>query len=98
MFLRQSVLLFLAIASPIVCSPTFGIASKKYGEESKVVEKLSAPPEGWVKDAEAKIDKEKLLIKLRIHLTHRDMDKFHDLAMNVSLFHVTEEYPSPNLS
>lgn len=48
-----------------------------------VVEKLEAPPVGWVKDASAKLDKDTTSITLKIHLVNQDMDKFHELAMNV---------------
>jgi tripeptidyl-peptidase-1 len=48
-----------------------------------VVEKLNSAPFGWEKDASAKLDKDATSITLKIHLVNQDMDKFHDLAMNV---------------
>lgn len=56
---------------------SFGLAA--------VIEKLNAPPAGWYRDADisAEIDKDALMMKLRIHLVHQDMDKFHDLATQV---------------
>lgn len=49
-----------------------------------VVDKLAAAPVGWVKDGSAELDKDKTSITLKVHLVNQDMDKFHDLAMNVS--------------
>lgn len=49
-----------------------------------VVETLDAAPTGWVKDAAAKLDKDATSITLKIHLVNQDMDKFHDLAMNIA--------------
>jgi tripeptidyl-peptidase-1 len=48
-----------------------------------VVEKLDTAPVGWVKDSSATLDKDATSITLQIHLVNQDMDKFHDLAMNV---------------
>jgi len=50
-----------------------------------VVEKLDAAPVGWVKDVSADLDKAATSITLKVHLVNKDMDKFHDLAMNVRL-------------
>ncbi len=54
--------------------------------KTSVVENISGPPEGWIRDDTAKLDKDNHTVKLRIHLTHQDMDKFHDLAMKVLIF------------
>ena len=48
-----------------------------------IVEKLAAAPVGWVRDSSAKLDKDSTSITLQVHLVNQDMDKFHDLAMNV---------------
>lgn len=50
-----------------------------------VVEKLDSPPAGWIKDdvLSSEMNKGEMSMKLRIHLVHQDMDKFHDLATKV---------------
>jgi tripeptidyl-peptidase-1 len=53
--------------------------------EKSVAEKLSAAPTGWVQDAEEKVDKDATSITLKIHLANKDMDKFQEHAMNVSI-------------
>ena len=50
---------------------------------SAVVEKLESAPVGWVKDSSVKLDKDSTSITLKVHLVNGDMDKFHELAMNV---------------
>ncbi|KAL5120408.1 hypothetical protein ACEQ8H_001698 [Pleosporales sp. CAS-2024a] len=49
-----------------------------------VVEKLQAAPAGWEKDPSAALDKDATSITLKVHLVNQDMDKFHDLAMNIA--------------
>jgi hypothetical protein len=49
-----------------------------------VVEKLESAPSGWIKDDLAKVDKDATSITLKIHLVNKDMEKFQELAMNVS--------------
>ncbi len=53
--------------------------------DSNVVEKLNAPPPGWIKDdaLTALVDKDDLTMRLRFHMVQQDMDKFHDLAIKV---------------
>jgi hypothetical protein len=48
-----------------------------------VFEKLDSAPSGWARDDSAKVDKDAMSITLKIHLVNKDMDKFHELAMNV---------------
>lgn len=67
------------LATVCVARPTSNVDFKK-----DVVEKLNAAPTGWVKDASAKLDKDSTSITLKIHLVNQDMDKFHDLAMNIA--------------
>jgi tripeptidyl-peptidase I len=50
--------------------------------KTSIREKLAGPPTGWAKDVSVKLDKS-LTMSLRIHLVHQDMDKFHELALNV---------------
>jgi hypothetical protein len=59
---------------------------------SVVVEKLARPPAGWIEDKSAELDKDATTITLQIHLANQNMDKFHDLAMNVRS---TEDLPQP---
>lgn len=66
----------LLLASSVVAVPT--------SKGSSVVEKLSGPPAGWVRDESARIDKDGLQVRLRINLVQQDMQKFHELATNVS--------------
>lgn len=79
MFFSRSISVVAAFAALASCSPT-----SQADAGVRVVESLAAPPEGWVKDSSAKMDKESHMVKLRIHLVHQDMDKFHDLAMKAS--------------
>ena len=54
------------------------------GHDCGVVESVPAPPAGWIRDEGAKLDKDSHMVKLRIHLSHQNMDKFHDMALKVS--------------
>ncbi|KAE9364939.1 subtilisin-like protein [Stipitochalara longipes BDJ] len=58
--------------------------------KSSTREKLAGPPLGWVKDESANIDKNSMMT-LRIHLTHQNMDKFHELATNLYGSHLSQE-------
>lgn len=77
----------LSLSSSALASPVHGAHysgnDKRVSFESTVIEKLNGPPVGWVKDAEAKMNKDSEKIKLRVHLVQQDMDKFHEMAMNV---------------
>lgn len=81
MGLLHAASLLLALASTTLSFPTSG--SQDVRKNSVVVESLSAPPRGWVKNETQQVDKEAAQIRLRMHLVHQDMDKFHELAMNV---------------
>lgn len=81
MFVFGSLSVLVALSSCAYGSPTFGSS----GHETRVVEKLESPPAGWKKDQSIHLDKDSLLMKLRIHLVPQDMNKFHDLAMNVRI-------------
>lgn len=78
MFFRNP-LFVLAALSSCVYSSTSG------QETSRTIEKIESAPAGWTKDESAKLDKDESLMKLRIHLVHQDMDKFHEMAMNVRM-------------
>jgi tripeptidyl-peptidase-1 len=64
-------------------STSFALPAKDASLKSIVREELAGPPAGWVKHESAKVNKETSTMSLMIHLVHQDMDKFHDLAMNV---------------
>lgn len=84
----------LALASTAVSFPASG--SKDVQKNSVVVESLSSPPLGWVKDETQQVDKESAPIRLRMHFVHHDMDKFHELALNVGpqLYNCQSDYAS----
>lgn len=69
----------LALASTVASFPAWS----SQNNNAVVVESLSAPPRGWVKNETQQVDKEASQIRLRMHLVHQDMDKFQELAMNV---------------
>jgi tripeptidyl-peptidase I len=75
----KSLLVVLAVSSSSLASPT----RRDEAFKSNVVESLSGPPLGWAKDESVKLNKEDLKISLRIHLVQQDVDKFHELAINV---------------
>ncbi|TAQ83531.1 hypothetical protein B7494_g8146 [Chlorociboria aeruginascens] len=52
--------------------------------KTSVIEKLKAPPAGWIEDETANLDKDGTGVKLRIHLAQQDMGKFHDVAMRIA--------------
>jgi tripeptidyl-peptidase I len=75
---------FLALSTTAVAFPATGKYTRTDGEfATSVREKLAGPPPGWVSDESVTIDKESSTLSLRIHLAHQDMDKFHELAINV---------------
>lgn len=90
-FLKAASVL-LALASTGTSFPTWGnpfsgssssSSSSQDIYKNSVVESLTAPPRGWVKDESAYVDKDDAQIRLRMHLVNQDMDKFHELAMSV---------------
>jgi tripeptidyl-peptidase-1 len=80
MFLLNGLSVALALASSACAFPTVG---KDDSFKSSVVEKLTGPPAGWVKDDSIHLDKDDSMMRLRIHLVNQDMKKFHDFAMRV---------------
>jgi tripeptidyl-peptidase-1 len=74
---------FLTLSSMTFAIPTSGKYTVKDASfRSSVREKLAGPPPGWVRNGSTEVDKATLM-SLRIHLVYQDMDKFHELAMNV---------------
>jgi tripeptidyl-peptidase-1 len=80
MFIIKSLSAVAILVTGCVARPTSGVDFN-----SAVFEKLNGAPVGWVKDSSAKLDKDATSITLKVHLVNQDMDKFHDLAMNVRL-------------
>jgi tripeptidyl-peptidase-1 len=78
MFVTKSLSAVAILVTACVARPTSSVDFT-----STVFEKLSGAPVGWVKDSTAKLDKDATSITLKVHLVNQDMDKFHDLAMNV---------------
>jgi tripeptidyl-peptidase-1 len=78
---------FLALSCSAVAFPAIGKHVLTVSEDREftksVREKLARPPQGWTKDESFTLDKDTSTLRLRIHLSHQDMDKFHELAMNV---------------
>lgn len=50
---------------------------------TSVYEKLNGPPTGWVADDSTPINKDTSTMRLRVQLVPQNVDKFHELAMNV---------------
>lgn len=91
MGLFKAASILLTLASVAASFPTLGALtfSSSTGNDaqfssSRVVESLSSPPRGWVLDDTAVVNKDEAAIRLRVHLVHQDMDKFHDLALNIA--------------
>ncbi|TVY12966.1 Tripeptidyl-peptidase sed3 [Lachnellula arida] len=80
----KSVLAVLAVSSSCLASPLTSSARKDGNFKGSVVESLNGPPLGWAKDESLKLNKEDMKISLRIHLVQQDMDKFHELAINIA--------------
>lgn len=70
----------LVLAVTAVAGP---VQQKRSEFSSSVVEKLLAPPAGWVADPSTTFDKDEAMIKLRIHLVQNDMEKMQQLAIDV---------------
>lgn len=78
MYTHQVLSWVALLANACVARPTSDVNFSK-----AIVEKLDAAPIGWVNDVSTNLDKDITLITLKVHLVNKDMDKFHDLAMNV---------------
>lgn len=85
-----SKLLLFSFTTSVLSSPTAEGSTRGDEFKSSVVEAISGPPPGWIKDEGAKLDKDSHMVKLQIHLVHQDMDKFHDLAIKVSSHNSSE--------
>lgn len=87
--LLKAASVLLALASTAASFPTFGNfgsfgSNNDVFANSRVVESLASPPRGWVLDETAAVSKDDAAIRLRVHLVHQDMDKFHELALNIA--------------
>lgn len=80
----KSVLAVLAISTTSLASPFYASSTPTNDAlKTSLVESLAGPPLGWEKDESIKFSKADSKITLRIHLVQQDMDKFHELAINV---------------
>jgi hypothetical protein len=79
MFGLKGISVAFALAITAVALPTSHVDFKK-----TVAETVKVTPAGWVKDASQMVDKDATSITLKIHIVNKDMDKFHERAMNVS--------------
>jgi tripeptidyl-peptidase-1 len=78
MYILRTVSSIAILATACVARPTNDARFNK-----AVVEKLEGPPDGWVQDASVELDKDTTSITLKVHLVNQNMEKFHELAMNV---------------
>jgi tripeptidyl-peptidase-1 len=78
MYILRTVSSLVILATACAARPTSDAKLNK-----AVVEKLEGPPDGWVQDASVELDKDTTSITLKVHLVNQNMEKFHDLAMNV---------------
>ena len=75
---------FFVLASTSFAFPGIGkYSSRDVSFKTSIRETLAGPPTGWVQDVSANIDKNSMM-SLRIHLVHQNIEKFHELAMDVS--------------
>ncbi|KAN0089028.1 subtilisin-like protein [Hyaloscypha variabilis] len=84
-------LVFFVLTSTSFALPGNGKhCSRDVSFKTSIREKLAGPPTGWVQDPSANVDKNSMM-SLRIHLVHQDMDKFHELAMNLYGSHLSQQ-------
>jgi tripeptidyl-peptidase I len=79
-------MLLLHTLSAVLAATSLAVARnipRGYTSPSHVYEKLSAPPAGWAIDDSILLNKDASMLKLRVQLVQQNMDKFHELAMNV---------------
>jgi hypothetical protein len=81
MFVLKSLSVAVAVCITAVAHPTSHVDFEK-----TIAEKLAVAPTDWIQDASEKVDKDATSITLKIHLVNKDMDKFHEHAMNVSQY------------
>lgn len=92
MGLLKGAAVLLALASSVTAFPTFTNPWSSASASSQnapayvngIVESLSSPPRGWVKDDTRVVDKDAAMIRLRMHLVHQDMGKFYEVALNIA--------------
>jgi len=93
MFLLNTLSAALAISSSAVALSIPTVAEHSTNDatsKSSIYEKLSGPPAGWVRDDSTTINKDISTVKLRIQLMEQNMNKFHELAMNVCLTFISK--------
>ncbi|KAH6674693.1 peptidase S8/S53 domain-containing protein [Halenospora varia] len=80
----KSFVVILGLSTSVFAKPPARWGSRDAAPKSTVYEKVAAPPVGWTQDKDQKLDKDATTIKLRIHLIQQDMDKFHEMALNIA--------------
>jgi tripeptidyl-peptidase-1 len=81
MFFSGALSIVLALSASALAGP---VNDKRTSFKSSVVEKLLTPPAGWVEVPSAQVNKDVDTITLRIHLVQQDLEKFQEMAINVS--------------
>lgn len=66
-----------------VASSVAALNIPKESASGRLIEKLHGPPAGWAVDDSTPINKDSSMMKLRVQLVPQNMDKFHELAVNV---------------
>lgn len=66
-----------------VASSVAALHVPKSTDAGRIYEKLNSPPAGWEVDNTTPINKDTSTMKLRVQLVPQNMNKFHELAMNV---------------
>jgi hypothetical protein len=80
----------VALAAGAWAIPTFSARGESFAATA-LFESIEAAPSGWVQE-DAALNKDEKAIELSIQLVHQDMDKFHDLAMNVCKVSVSRKW------
>jgi tripeptidyl-peptidase-1 len=97
--MHVSILPVAALAAGSWAFPTLGFgAEKRSFTATSTFESISAPPSRWAKHDVAGFSKDEATLELRIQLAHQNMDKFHDLALNVCKPPLSELYVASDQS
>lgn len=78
-------MLLLSTLSAIVAvaSSVSGLNIRRSSASGRLIEKVHGPPPGWAVDDSTPINKESSMMKLRVQLVPQNVDKFHEMAINV---------------
>lgn len=82
--MHVSLLTVVALAANSLAFPTTGTGiDKRSFAKTRVFESINSAPSRWAKQDAATLTKDESTLDLRIQLAHQNMDKFHELALNV---------------